>query len=102
MNQNRSFSVQKNNKYLYNGKELYDDEISGLSLDWYDYGARFYDPSIGRFSSIDPLTEKYMEYNPYNYVFNNPVNGIDPDGKDGKLVKDENILTVQVTLNYSQ
>ena len=51
---------------------------------------------------MDPHSEKYMEHTPYNYVFNNPTNGIDPDGKDGKLVKDENNLTVQVTLNYSQ
>ena len=43
------------NKYLYNGKELQDD----FGLDWYQYGARMYDAVIGRFWTIDLLTEKY-------------------------------------------
>jgi len=64
------------NKFLYNGKELQDD----LGLDWYDYGARFYDPVIARFSSIDRFAEKYTSFSPYSYVANNPVNGIDING----------------------
>jgi len=62
--------------YKYNGKEL--DTKKGLN--WYDYGARQYDPALGRFTAVDPLTEKYYEMSPYTYCGNNPIKYIDPTG----------------------
>ena len=50
--------------YLYNGKEL--DWVHGLN--WYDYGARMYDVTLGRWTSIDPLCEKYYHVSPYAYI----------------------------------
>ena len=64
--------------YKYNGKEL----DRGNGLDWLDYGARQYDPTIGRWHVVDPSGEKYVNWGLYTYCKNNPIIRIDLDGKD--------------------
>ena len=66
------------NPYLYNGKEI--DRMHGAN--WYDYGARLYDPVLGRWHTVDPHAENYLPVSPYAYVGNNPIIRIDPDGRD--------------------
>jgi RHS repeat-associated protein len=66
------------NNYKYNGKELQDE----LGLNVYDYGARIYTPDAPHFWQIDPLAEKSSRWSPYSYCLDNPVNMIDPDGRD--------------------
>ena len=61
------------NKKLYNGKELVDQN----GLNWYHYGARWYDPMIGRWTTMDP---RCQFHSPYEYGGNNPAAILDPDG----------------------
>ena len=60
---------------LYSGKEL--DSESGL----HDFEARYDDTLFGRFTTMDPMAEKYYGVSPYAYCAGNPVNRVDPSGK---------------------
>jgi RHS repeat-associated protein len=65
------------NQFQYNGKEKREE----LGLNWLDYGARMYDPQLGRWHSVDPKANQFLNQAPYAYAGNNPVANIDPDGQ---------------------
>jgi RHS repeat-associated protein len=69
-------------RYGFNGKEN-DSEIKGEG-NQQDYGLRIYDPRLGRFLSVDPLTKWYPMLTPYQFASNRPVDGVDLDGAEYK------------------
>ena len=78
--------IDAGERFEFTGKEL---EESGLNY----FGARYYDSSVGRFTSVDPAKENHA----YTYVLNNPMNFIDPTGmviEWGPLLKQD--LTSQL------
>lgn len=71
----RTISGNSTNRQRFIGKEL--NMESGL----YDFSARFLDPLLGRFTTVDPLAERYPDISPYVYCAGDPVNALDPDGR---------------------
>jgi RHS repeat-associated protein len=70
-------------RYGFNGKENY-NEVKGEGNPQ-DYGMRVYDPRVGRFLSVDPLTKTYPYYTPYQFSSNMPIAAIDRDGLEAKV-----------------
>lgn len=68
-----------NYRYGFNGQEK-DDETYGEGNE-YDFGARIYDPRLGRFLSVDPMRDKLSHLSPYGYAANSPLVLIDKDGE---------------------
>lgn len=82
--------------YLAGGKEF----DRKFEMNTYDFGARTYDASIGRWTTMDPLAEKYYSISPYAYCGNNPVMFVDPNGMDYGLKIDDETRTVTVSATY--
>ncbi|WP_160111958.1 RHS repeat domain-containing protein [Aquimarina sp. AU58] len=100
-----NFAVNgRKHQYKYNGKEFEEN----LGLNWYDYGARRYDPAIGRWFVNDNLADDEMQIDksPYAYSWNSPISLNDPDGNCpwciGALVGAVTEYAVQATINLAK
>jgi len=83
------------NKYTYNGKELVND----FDLNWYHYGARYYDPTLGRWQSIDPADEFHS---PYVYCADNPVMLVDSDGCETQITTNKDNVITDMQVNFAK
>ncbi|MFC4476477.1 RHS repeat-associated core domain-containing protein [Flavobacterium chungangensis] len=87
-----------NTPYLFTSKEL--DRETGL----YYFGARYQDPKLGVWLSVDPQAQKSLNWSPYNYCFNNPIKFIDPDGEYPIITITKQVAgsTLQRVIGYTQ
>ncbi len=81
----RSYSVGNGYRFGFNGKEN-DNEVKGTG-NQQDYGMRIYDPRLGRFLSVDPLTKGFPMLTPYQFASNRPIDGIDLEGGEWKKIE---------------
>ena len=79
----RQYSAGTGYRYGFNGKEN-DNEIKGEG-NQQDYGMRIYDPRLGRFLSVDPLTKEYPWNSTYAFAENDLIRCVDLDGGERKL-----------------
>ena len=91
----RSFTADDGYRFGFNGKEN-DGEWGTQHIQ--DYGFRLYNPAIGKFLSVDPLSPDYPWYTPYQFAGNKPINSIDLDGLEEWEVIKENLLQKRTTL----
>jgi len=81
-----AFPKVSGNRHRFNGKE----EITDDASPYIDYGARTYSPALRGWLSPDPLADKYFDLSPYAFCADDPVNVVDPDGKEGIKTVDAN------------
>jgi len=82
----REFEADMVDRYRFgfNGKEN-DNEVKGQG-NQQDYGMRIYDPRLGRFLSVDPISKKFPELSPYQFASNTPIWAIDMDGLEAFFI----------------
>jgi RHS repeat-associated protein len=86
-------SVQTKQPYKLTGKEL----EKTFDLNYYDFGARMQDMTIGRWWGVDPFAEKHYSMSPYVYVGNNPIKFVDLDGRDYGVHFSDKTVTISAT-----
>src|SRR5882672_365890 len=85
----RKYDAGVGYRYGFNGKEN-DNEVKGEGNEQ-DYGMRIYDTRIGKFLSVDPITQNYPSLTPYQFASNSPIKCIDLDGRESDPVGEFNL-----------
>jgi RHS repeat-associated protein len=91
-------------RYGFNSMEK-DDEVKGVGNSL-DFGARIYDPRVGRWLSLDPLAKKYPEDSPYIFSGDSPIALKDQDGKEKvytlkMIAKNGSVTKIQIVEKYN-
>ena len=99
----RKYAATGKYRYGFNGKEN-DNDVKGDG-NQQDYGMRIYDPRLGKFLSVDPITKNYPMLTPYQFASNRPIDGIDLDGLeyarfDIYFDKNNNVTKIVTTKDY--
>jgi RHS repeat-associated protein len=92
----RKYAADGAYRYGFNGKEN-DNDVKGEG-NQQDYGFRIYDPRLGRFLSVDPLTKNYPMLTPYQFASNRPIQGIDLEGLEFFTAAD---CYIRLSMNYN-
>ncbi|OFY86706.1 MAG: hypothetical protein A3F72_09615 [Bacteroidetes bacterium RIFCSPLOWO2_12_FULL_35_15] len=91
----RNFTSVNGYRYGFNGKEK-DDEVNGGGNSL-DFGARIYDPRLGKFLSLDPDFYRYPWNSPYAYAINSPIKLVDAEGKGPDVIRNSSSSQIKLT-----
>ena len=90
--------VRKPYQYKYQGQEWQDE----LGLNWYSFKFRNYSPDLGRFWSIDPLSEDYVHNSTYAFAENRVVNSRELEGLEAwESINNWDEKTIEKYRNYA-
>ena len=98
--ENPSLAADAANRWRFSGKEL--QTTAGVNL--LDFGARLYDDRLCRWTTRDPMSEKYYGFSPYNYCAGDPVSFQDPDGMDRQIKTRQNtkVISARFYVDHSK
>ena len=84
-------------RHTFSGKE--DQALTPGGAPYLDFGARMYSAKTGKWLSVDPMAEKYYGIGTHVYCAGNPVNLVDPDGRDARVSFNSDEMSIKISCN---